>query len=61
MQLSDEHIAEFQMLYRKNFGIDISKEDALDKGLRLIRLIEIVLKHDAEKRAAQSPQPAIIN
>ena len=61
MQLSDEHIAEFQMLYRKNFGIDISKEDALDKGLRLIRLIEIVLKHDAEKRAAQSTQPAIIN
>jgi hypothetical protein len=42
MRLTDEHIAEFQMLYRKNFGKDISKEEALEKGLRLIRLMELV-------------------
>lgn len=42
MQLTDEHIAEFQMLYRKHFGIDISKDEALEKGLRLIRLMELV-------------------
>ena len=42
MRLADEHITEFQMLYRKHFGKDISKDEALEKGLRLIRLIEIV-------------------
>ncbi len=42
MQLTDEHIEEFQMLYRKHFGKDISKDEALEKGLRLIRLIEIL-------------------
>lgn len=42
MRLTDEHIAEFQMLYRKNFGKDISKDEALEKGLRLIRLMELV-------------------
>ena len=42
MRLADENIAEFQMLYRKHFGKDISKDEALEKGLRLIRLMELV-------------------
>ena len=42
MQLADEHLAEFQTLYRKHFGKDISKDEALEKGLRLVRLIEVV-------------------
>ena len=42
MRLADEHITEFQMLYRKHFGVDIGKEEALEKGLRLIRLMELV-------------------
>lgn len=58
MRLADEHIAEFQMLYRKNFGKDIGTDEALDKGTRLLRLMEIVLKHEAKKRAAQTlPAP----
>jgi hypothetical protein len=44
MRLADEHIAEFQMLYRKHFGKDISKDEALEKGLRLVRLIEVVAR-----------------
>lgn len=48
MQLTDDHIAEFQMLYKKNFGVDISKEEALEKGSRLIRLMEVVLKESAQ-------------
>jgi hypothetical protein len=42
MELTDEHIAEFQMLYRKHFGKDISKDEALEKGVRLVRLMEII-------------------
>ena len=59
--LTDEHIAEFQMLYRKHFGEDISKDKALEKGLRLVRLMEIVLKHDAKKRAAEALPAPITN
>lgn len=47
MQLTDEHIAEFQMLYRRHFGVDISKDEALEKGLRLIRLMELVSREVA--------------
>jgi len=58
MQLADEHLAEFQMLYKKHFGVDISKAEALEKGIRLIRLMEITLKHEAKRRATQTlPEP----
>lgn len=61
MQLADEHIAEFQMLYKKHYGVDISKAEALEKGLRLIRLMEITAKHEAQKRAEQEPPQPITN
>ena len=48
MQISDEHLTEFQQLYQKNFGIAISKEEALEKGLRLIDLMEILLKESTK-------------
>jgi len=53
MHLTDENIAEFQALYKKHYGQDISKEEALARGLRLIRLMEVVLKQSAEQ--GQSP------
>jgi hypothetical protein len=53
MQLTDDHLTEFQMLYRKHFGVDLTKEEALEKGLRLIRLMEVVLKESAKN----FPQP----
>lgn len=41
------------MLYKKHFGIEISKTEALEKGLRLIRLLEIVSKAIAKKQGAK--------
>lgn len=52
MQLADEHIAEFQMLYKKHFGIEISKAEALEKGIRLVRLFEIVSRVVAKEQNA---------
>ena len=49
MIITDEHITEFQALYKKRYGTDISKEEALEVGLRLIRLMEIVLKETAKQ------------
>ncbi len=54
MQLADEHIVEFQMLYRKHFGKDITKNEALEKGLRLIRLIEVVSRAIAREAIQDS-------
>ena len=42
MVLADEHIAEFQALWKKRYGTEITKAEALEKGLRLIRLLEAV-------------------
>ena len=47
MVIADEHIAEFQKLYKEHFGVEITKAQALEKGLRLIRLIELVSRATA--------------
>lgn len=40
--LNDDQIKTFQALYEKRFGKEISKEDALEQGVKLVRLIEII-------------------
>ena len=49
MVLSEIDIAKFQELYKKHFGIDISREEALDQGMKLLRLVSIVYKPKLEK------------
>lgn len=41
MLLSDTHILEFQEMYRNHFGKELSKEEAYDKAIKLIELVEI--------------------
>jgi len=50
MNIMDKHILEFQALYKKHFGTEITKEQALEKGLRLIRLIEVVSRAVANEQ-----------
>ncbi len=38
MQLSEKHISDFRKLYKKNFGEDISKKEALEKGLCVLKI-----------------------
>ena len=38
------------MLYKKHFGTEITKEQALEKGLRLIRLVEAVSRAVADEQ-----------
>lgn len=42
--LSDEQITKFQTLYKNHFGKEISREEAYEKGIKLIRLVEITYK-----------------
>jgi hypothetical protein len=49
MVLSDEDITRFQALYKKELGIEINREDAYEKGIKLLRLMSIVYQPMTEK------------
>ena len=49
MVLSDEDIVKLQELYRSEFGKEISREDAYEKGIKLLRLLSCVYKPMTEK------------
>lgn len=55
--LADEHVAEFQMLYKEHFGIELTKAQALEKGLRVIRLIEAVSRVLADQGESIPTKP----
>lgn len=40
--LTDAQIEEFQTLYKKRFGKEISKEDALVQAAKLVRLVSLI-------------------
>jgi len=42
--LSDEQIKKFQELWLKRFGKEISREEAYEKGAKLMRLVELTYK-----------------
>ncbi len=47
--LSNEQITKFQTIYKNRFGKEISREEAYEKGAKLIRLIELIYKPMTEK------------
>lgn len=49
MVLSDEDIVKFQALYKSEFGIEISREDVYEKGVKLLRLMSVAYKPMTEK------------
>lgn len=49
MDLTDAQIAQFQLLYKRHFGADISRERAIEKGERLIRLVQTVYQSKAAR------------
>ena len=42
MVLTEEEIKELQKLCKDKFGEEISKEDAIEQGINLMRLVEAV-------------------
>ena len=51
--LSDEQIKQFQILYKNRFGKEISREEAYEKGAKLIRLVELIYKPMTEDEYRQ--------
>lgn len=44
MVLSDADIIKFQTLYKQEFGIEISREEAYEKGIKLLTLMSAIYK-----------------
>ena len=44
MHISDEQVEQFRQLYFKRYGKEISREDAYEQGLKLLRLVQIIYK-----------------
>jgi len=42
--LTDKDITKFQVLHKEEFGTDISKEQAIEQGTRLLSLMSAVYK-----------------
>lgn len=42
--ISKEHLEKFKEIYKKEFGKEISDEDALEQATKLLRLVEIIYK-----------------
>lgn len=47
--LTDEQIKKFQDIYKKSFGKEISREDACEKGIKLLNLMSAVYKPMSEE------------
>ena len=44
MLFDDKQITKFQTLYKNRFGKDISRKKAIEQGIKLMRLVEIIYK-----------------
>ncbi len=42
MVLTDDDIVRFQALYKSELGLEISREDAYEKGIKLVQLLSAV-------------------
>lgn len=42
--LTDQQITKFQAVYKARFHKDLSREEAYEKGIKLVRLMQIIYK-----------------
>ncbi len=62
--LSDEKIDQFIALYKNHFGRELSRAEAYEKGIKLMRLIELIYKpmtkqeyDNLQKRREETKEP----
>lgn len=53
IMLSNKQVVKFQMLYKNRFNKEIGQEEALEKGIKLLRLVELIYKPITEKEYRQ--------
>jgi hypothetical protein len=55
MQISDEALSEFIAIYKAEFGEEISRKDAGEMALRVLRLYELLERQLPIEKAATPP------
>jgi hypothetical protein len=50
MRLTDQQVAEYQLIYKQVFGKAISKDDALSQGLALLGLMKELNQYNNEDK-----------
>ena len=50
MQIPEAKLDEFILLYQRRFGVVLGRDQVLEKGLRLIRLVEVVSRAVASEQ-----------
>lgn len=53
MVLDDEQITKFQTLYKSRFGKEVGREEAYEKGIKLMRLVELIYQPMTETEYQQ--------
>ena len=52
--LTNKQVTKFQMLYQKHFGKKISKDEACDKRIKLINLIQTICCADDQQNQKEN-------
>lgn len=42
--LSDKQLLDFKNLYKNKYGIELSRDEAYEKAVKLVRIVELVYK-----------------
>jgi hypothetical protein len=44
MKISEAQLTSFKVLYKQHFGEELSQEEALEKALKLVRIMQLIYK-----------------
>ncbi|MCE7936300.1 hypothetical protein DYH10_00695 [Candidatus Saccharibacteria bacterium CPR2] len=59
MQLTQNQIRKFQSIYKEHFSIDLSDEEAIEKGSQLVKILRKVYKPIPKNEDENNNEPAI--
>lgn len=49
MRFTEKHILDFQKLYQEEYGVTLSREEAVERGSKLVDLFQIIYKPITEE------------
>lgn len=52
--LTDDQITKFQFIWKQRFNQEISKEEALKQGIKLVNLIRVICRPDNQQNQKEN-------
>lgn len=60
MIISEEKITEYQKIYKKLYGKDISRQDAYEQGMKLVQMMKVIY-HPMTEEEYENVQKSMLN